>query len=547
LLLLITLMIALPALFLGLGWAPLLDWDENIYAEVARQIMLRGEHLILYLNGHQFWEKPPLFLWEMASFFRMFGVSEYVARLPSAVNGLLFVIGIFVVGSRFVGTTFAGLWSLMYLTTFLPLLLARSAVIDHTFNALITAAVFLLVLYDQSREAVRPGIHSRWRYWWPLLLASVVMGLAVLTKGPLGGAIPLVAYVFYKLGRGRTWPHPLHILVCGVVSLSIGLSWYLANYAVAGPDFLDKFINFQRMLLSRPLEGHDGPFYYHFLVGLVGLFPWTPLLLLYFRVNVRQALWQDDAIRPLIVMCLGWTGFVLLVFSIVQNKLPHYSSVMYVPLTFLIALALSELVRQRQHVSFWLGGMFVLYGSAFGVGMAVLPYFMQVLALRGRIELSVPPTPADLAWWPGALLAAGAVIGGLLLIRGGIRTGVVVMALVMGLFMPGMWRIHLPLFTAYNQGAVIDLMQRAYAQNGELLLYRMVSFAVLFYGQQEVEMLHTYKFPGNPDRLDEPAARPLFVITPKQEAERLKREHPLLERVAEEGRLAMYRLPPRPG
>ena len=543
--LLALLALAAPMLLIGLGWAPLIDWDENIYGEAARQIVVRGSYIVLYLNGHVFWEKPPLFLWEMAGLFHLFGVGPGVARLTSGVNALLMLAGLYVVGRRLGGALFGRLWALLYLSSLLPLVLARSAVIDHTFNGLIAASVALLIFYDRAHADFRAGRAPRRRHWLWLLGAAVAMGAAVLTKGPLGGAVPLVAFAAYKLARPRPWPHLLHVAFCGVVSLSIALSWYAANFVLAGPQFIEGFTRFQGLLFSKPLEGHGGPWFYHFGIAVLGLFPWTPLLLLWVRRAPRRRLWADAAWRPLIVCCLGWAGFVLVVFSLVQTKLPHYSSVIYIPLTFLTALILTDLLREGGRVPRWLGVLFAAYALLIGALLAVLPYVRGPVAEANGVLLHNPPVPAPLAWLPGVLLAAGALWAAWHLVRGRILRGVTIGVVAMGLCMLGLWRVHLPQFAAYNQGALIDMMDEAYAAGGDLVLYRMVSFAVLFRGQRDVEMLHTYKFPGDPKRLDVPASHPVFVVAAQSQAARLLAEHPLLQPVRRDGDLSLFRLPPR--
>ena len=70
---------------------------------------------------------------------------------------------------------------------------------------------------------------------------------------------------------------------------------------------------------------------------------------------------------------------------------------------------------------------------------------------------------------------------------------------------------------------------------------RTVSFAVFFYGRRDVEVLHSYKFRGDPTRLDRPGPRPLYVIAPRSQVQRLLRDHPGLVPVQELGPLAMFR------
>jgi len=537
----------LGAVFLltGLGWAQLLDWDENIYAEVARQMVQRGEYVAPVLNGHPFVEKPPLVLWEMAAAFHLLGVNEVAARLPSALGGVALLAFLVWAGRRLVDAPLGWAWALVYGSTLIPLVFGRSAVIDHTFNGLMAAGAFLLLLYDRARERFLTGGAPRRTHWALLGAASVAMGLAVLAKGPLGGVVPLVAFGGAKLVRRRPGIHPGHFAFCAALSLAVGLSWYAANFLRAGEAFLEGFARFQGLLLSRPLEGHRGPFWYHFGAVLVGFFPWTPLLLLYALRDVRRALWADRATRELLALCGAWLAFVLVLFSFVQTKLPHYSSSAYLPLALLAALALERLRRQGRAVPRWAAVLLAGYGALVGGLVLALPAFAERLAADAGAALEHPPQLSPWAFLPGAALVLGTAVGALWLARGRLRPGAVAVAVAAGLFVVGLWRFHLPLVVAYNQGPVLTLMRQAYATGGDLVLYRHVSFAVLFYGGRDVEMLHTYKFPGDPGLLDAPGPRPRYVISPRAEVERLRREHPRVAPVRELGRLALLRLPAR--
>lgn len=71
-----------------LGHRPLTDWDEGIYAEIAREMLATHTFLIPHWNGHLWFEKPPLQMWLTAASLRLFGLNAFAARLPSALAGI---------------------------------------------------------------------------------------------------------------------------------------------------------------------------------------------------------------------------------------------------------------------------------------------------------------------------------------------------------------------------------------------------------------------------------------------------------------------------
>jgi hypothetical protein len=76
-----------------------------------------------------------------------------------------------------------------------------------------------------------------------------------------------------------------------------------------------------------------------------------------------------------------------------------------------------------------------------------------------------------------------------------------------------------------------------------VVLYRYVSFAALFYGQRPLEMLHTYKFPNDPEVLNRPNEQPLAVITERKLEKSLRKAHPRVQFVKHSGNFALYEIP----
>ena len=67
-----------------LGAVHLFDWDEINFAEAAREMILTQNYSRVQINFEPFWEKPPLFFWMQVAAMKLFGVSEFSARLPNA-------------------------------------------------------------------------------------------------------------------------------------------------------------------------------------------------------------------------------------------------------------------------------------------------------------------------------------------------------------------------------------------------------------------------------------------------------------------------------
>ncbi|MCK5664688.1 MAG: glycosyltransferase family 39 protein, partial [Thiotrichaceae bacterium] len=75
--------IAILARLLGIIEYPLHDPTEARYAEIPRLIIETGNWIMPPFDyGVPFWGKPPLTFWLTAISFKLFGYSEFAARLP---------------------------------------------------------------------------------------------------------------------------------------------------------------------------------------------------------------------------------------------------------------------------------------------------------------------------------------------------------------------------------------------------------------------------------------------------------------------------------
>ncbi len=87
--------------FYGLGSFGLVGADEPRYAQVGREMFERHDWITPTL-GHQPWlEKPALLYWEEMAAFRIFGVSDWAARVPSAFSASLMIFAIYLFLRRF--------------------------------------------------------------------------------------------------------------------------------------------------------------------------------------------------------------------------------------------------------------------------------------------------------------------------------------------------------------------------------------------------------------------------------------------------------------
>src|SRR5579884_1936817 len=80
--------------FFGLGAIGLAGADEPRYAQIAREMVARHDWITPVLYGRPWLEKPVLYYWEAMVAYKLFGVADWVARLPSAVSATTMVFAI---------------------------------------------------------------------------------------------------------------------------------------------------------------------------------------------------------------------------------------------------------------------------------------------------------------------------------------------------------------------------------------------------------------------------------------------------------------------
>ncbi|MBS1936941.1 MAG: glycosyltransferase family 39 protein, partial [Bacteroidetes bacterium] len=253
------------------GAVHLFDWDEINFAEIAREMLATHNWLQPQIGYVPFYEKPPLFMWMQAVSMAVFGVGEFAARLPNALCGIATLVVLFRIGTRLRNRSFGLLWVLAYLGSILPNLYFRSGIIDPWFNLFIFLG--FLAFIRSTDTAASAGLSARQKNL-SAAMAGLWLGLAVLTKGPVGMLIPaLCALVYWVWNRFRLYVSiPRVLLMLGVLLLVPGL-WFGADLLRNGPVFITAFFWRQVAMLSTEDAGHGGFFGYHFVVLLIGCFP----------------------------------------------------------------------------------------------------------------------------------------------------------------------------------------------------------------------------------------------------------------------------------
>lgn len=362
-----------------LGGVRLFDWDEINFAECAREMITLGDYLRVHIDYQPFYEKPPFFFWCQSLMMHVFGVGAFAARLPNALCGIITLVYLYHLGAKLHGHRFGLLWALAYLGSVTPHLYFRSGIIDPFFNLFIFIALVNVIFASWKRERLPGGRLVPKAEWTYLLTGGLVLGLAILTKGPVAYLIVcLVLVVYWLLSRFRWFISPLQFLAFTAGASAVSLAWGGLETYLHGPTFVREFLAYNIRLFSTPDAGHGGFPGYHFIVLLVGCFPASIFAIRAFGNLFIERNYQREFRRWMLM--LFWV--VLILFSVVQSKIVHYSSLCYFPLTYLAALTLTQLEDRKITFNGWLRAGLIVVGGVFvlaTVGVPILAHRMDLV------------------------------------------------------------------------------------------------------------------------------------------------------------------------
>jgi len=338
--------------FSHLGAIGFVGPDEPRYAWIARDMAETGDWVTPRLYGKPWFEKPPLFYWGGALSFKLFGVSEAAARLPSAVSALLATLALAWLALRLYGAETAR-WLLLLLPTTVGMIgFSHAAATDMPFSGMLTIAmVCAAMVLGLTRDENTPILART--PWFALFLFGFFLGLAVLAKGPAAIVLSGGAVFFWALFTKR-WRDAFRLFhPAALASFCLtALPWYILC-ARRNSDFFRIFIvehNFKRYL--TPEFQHIQPFWFYVPIVILALLPWTPALASLFN-DLRRLLeagrWRTSP--EIYFVC--WAAFTVVFFSASKSKLPGYVLPAIPPLGILLSQSLSLRVRGSVQGSRW--------------------------------------------------------------------------------------------------------------------------------------------------------------------------------------------------
>lgn len=348
-----TLLLLGYALAVGLVFlssVPLLDPDEPVYGETAKEMLATGDFLSPRIYGEFWYDKPPLFYWQEALSFSLFGVSDFTARLPSVLIGAGTAVYLYHSARHIFPEKTAFLGAFLFASMLEPIVLARSAVTDMTLTAALTVA---LMSFLREKYAA----------------AYIACGFALLAKGPIGFGFPALIVGLWLLVQGKFTLKPIMRLrwYWGIpLACLVGLPWYLYMTSVHGAAFVDTFLGYHNLTrFAAPEHAGKDHCYLYLIVLAAGCFPWSGAV---FASVSRFVAWRRDPARLYLIV---WAAFIFLFFSASATQLFSYILPLFPPLALLAAVYLEE-EREKQGKLFPALHLLFLAATAAAISLAPL-------------------------------------------------------------------------------------------------------------------------------------------------------------------------------
>ncbi|PMB52286.1 glycosyltransferase [Fischerella thermalis CCMEE 5201] len=401
------------AFFWHLGSIGLIDETEPLFAEASRQMYTTGDWITPFFNGKTRFDKPALIYWCQAIAYSIFGVNEWAVRLPSAIAAMAVISlafytvqwqlakqdaleQVFRPSRRWLT---AGIVAAVMALNPEMIVWGRTGVSDMLLTGCIGAALLCFFLGYASQEGsgigdrgqgghgeyhtphtphtppTAPNPHSLGGVGAPsspppliprggprlphlpnkwYLACYVLIAGAILTKGPVGIVLPgliISAFLLY-LGKLQEVMREMRLLLGMLIILVLSLPWYMLVIWRNGWNYINSFFGYHNIeRFTEVVNGHTAPWYFYFLVVLLGFAPYSvylPLSMARLKFWQRNYWCSQERSQQLGLFAFLWFVSIFGFFTIAVTKLPSYVLPLMPAAAILVGLLWSDLLKEHR-------------------------------------------------------------------------------------------------------------------------------------------------------------------------------------------------------
>ncbi len=500
-----TLLLVTLAVYLPVFWQLPLIRAEAMYALIPREMLASGSWFTPLLNGVPYLDKPQLLYWLNLLAYKLFGVSDWAARVPTLAVTLGEVWVTYLIGRRLLGREAAWLGGFVLLSCIGFFSLHLQILTDHLITLTLAASLYFLLRWQEA-----PGF----KWAGPFFLCLVA---GFLSKGFIAVVFPVLIGALYAWQLRQPGLIRLFLTPLGLALAALLLAPWLVGAELAHPGFLwfqivnEQILRFLGLRQPPDITSFSLPGFWLFLG--IWLMPWTFLL--------PEALWRfwietrpGGAADPRGRLLVWWPAAILVFFTLSSTRIEYYSLPALPPLALILGWRLKRyLAAADRSLSLALLGLGVL-----GLGtIFLLPYLEQLCAgnrreFSGMFEL-ILPLAKPVTWLVPAVALTGALAGMLRRARLAI-TCYGALALVLVYFTFETLMVLSPHLSDKLPG---ELVQRRAAPQDLLIMEQIEEFeygaSLAFYARRHILMVKRHGLPQFPYPV--PAGKD-YLITPKQ-------------------------------
>lgn len=339
----------------------LMDNDATQYATIAMQMSESGNYLEPVWRDWEYLDKPPLLFWLSAWFFSIFGSSHFVYRLPTILINLLGIYSTYRLGRNLYNEKTGLYAAIIYASSFGILVVNHDVRTDTMLTGFVVFSLWQIMEYLQKKKPLN------------FILGFAGIGLSMLTKGPIGLMVPILALGPHLVYQKRwkdifrpEWLLGLVIIAITLLPMVIGL---YNQHGMTGVEFYFWTQSFGRLTGENYWVDNSGPFFFvhSFLWSYI---PWTILAVVaYFR---KWILFLKPKKAQFEIITLAGITLVFIGMSMSSYKLPHYIYVVFPLVAILTASYIDEVYQSIK----WEG-----FGKALSISQIVFNSLLWIAVI----------------------------------------------------------------------------------------------------------------------------------------------------------------------
>jgi 4-amino-4-deoxy-L-arabinose transferase-like glycosyltransferase len=366
----------------GLGNGTLWDNSETAYGEVAREILLTHDWVVMHLNAHSWFVQPPLYFWVAAVFAMVLGVGETAVRLPAALATIAMGAAVGYATARIAGGRAGTVAAVVLSTSLMQAIVGRLAIMDAMLDLFVTAAI---LWWFRALEPIEPGALDAGKRTTAFLLGAAALSLGMLTKGPVAPVIVVLVVGLWLAwerrvdGRLVIPPAPVLAVAAGIFVV-VTLPWFAAEALRVGPEATRELIGHYTIgRYTGVIENQRGPWWYYVPVVILGFFPWVAFVPVAIGHAIGVARTRGGAF---VRLTLVWAVVPFVFFSFAQTKLPNYVALILPALAILVALWFE---REGAATEPWPG---IVSAATIPLFIGALGFAIEAFIRTNRLEMA---------------------------------------------------------------------------------------------------------------------------------------------------------------